>query len=155
MIILLNFKTTRRHRLPTSHFTAGMLFWLNMWTCSSQPCVKVPNPSYNINIYKCRRFRKSNHKWELGLGLPAKHSKVNRRNVTQTRKTKKNGHNQLNAMLFLWYSLRPRAYRRRGWGQTPLEFFILQKNFLTLHVRSFVFAYFCLLLCWLNGNPTE
>ena len=45
-----SFKTTRHHRLLTSHFTAGMLFWLNMWTCSSQPCVKVPNPSYKFCV---------------------------------------------------------------------------------------------------------
>jgi len=31
MIILLNFKTTTHHRLPTSHITAGMLFMLNVY----------------------------------------------------------------------------------------------------------------------------
>jgi len=44
-----------------------------------------------FHIYKCRRFRKSNNKWALELGLPAEwqHSKVSQRNVTQTRKTSK------------------------------------------------------------------
>ena len=43
-----------------------------------------------LHIYKCRRFRKLNHKWALELGLPAEwqHSKVSQRNVIQTRKTK-------------------------------------------------------------------
>jgi len=44
-----------------------------------------------FHIYKCHRFRKSNQNRSPGLGIPAEwqHSKVSRRNVTQTRKTSK------------------------------------------------------------------
>jgi len=44
-----------------------------------------------FHIYKCRRFRKSNQNRAPELGIPAEwqHSKVSRRNVTQTRKTSK------------------------------------------------------------------
>jgi len=44
-----------------------------------------------FDIYKCRRFRKSNQKRAPKPGIPAEwqHSKVSRRNVTQTRKLQK------------------------------------------------------------------
>jgi len=44
-----------------------------------------------FHIYKCRSIRKSNQNRALELGIPAEwqHSKVSRRNVTQTRKSEK------------------------------------------------------------------
>ena len=66
-----------------------------------------------LHIYKCRRFRKLNHKWALELGLPAEwqHSKVSRRNVTRTRKTKKTV--TINEMLYYFYNIH--------WGQERTE----------------------------------
>jgi len=58
-----------------------------------------------FHIYKSRRFRKSNQKRSPGLGIPAEwqHSKVSRRNVTQTRKTSKAV--KINQMLYSFSQL--------------------------------------------------
>jgi len=59
-----------------------------------------------FNIYKYRRFRKSNQKRQPKLGIPAEwqNSKSNRRNINQTRKTEKN--DKIKEMLysFSWLS---------------------------------------------------
>ena len=82
-----------------------------------------------FHIYKCRRFRKSNHKWALELGFPAEwqHSKVSRLNVTQRRKTSKAV--KINQMLYYFYNIHWGQWRTEvGVGVEPLlEFFILQK----------------------------
>jgi len=58
-----------------------------------------------FHIYKCRRFRKSNQNRAPELGIPAEwqHSKVSRRNVTQTRKTSKAV--KINQMLYSFSKL--------------------------------------------------
>ena len=58
-----------------------------------------------FHIYKSRRFRKSNQKRAPELGIPAEwqHSKVSRRNVTQTRKTLKAV--KINQMLYSFSQL--------------------------------------------------
>ena len=48
VIILLNLKTPRHHKFRTSHFTAGMLFWLNMWTSCSPGLLKLWVATPNI-----------------------------------------------------------------------------------------------------------
>jgi len=58
-----------------------------------------------FHIYKCHRFRKSNQNKAPELGIPAEwqHSKANRRNVTQTRKTSKAV--KINEMLYSFSQL--------------------------------------------------